>query len=189
MAGKERYWVHAASLTYREDPPEKLIETLWVQRAGWGYLKRRDLWVLKECSREELVAQGYALRRPVPDEEVLNCPHCGMYICSIPGYLVHKHIAQCGGGAGEGQAMEEALIQDQRMKRYAQKILAEKLREEAELEEMERRERFGKIRDEQLSRQLQKDRKKRLKETNQRGLEETVSSDDFSARGEELARA
>ncbi len=164
MAGKQSYWVHAASFTYREDAPEKLIETLWVQRAGWGYIKRRDLWVLRQCSREELVAHGYVIRRPVPDEEVLNCPHCGMYMCLIPGYLVHKHIAECGGGAGEGQAMEEALVQDQRMKKYAQKILADKMREAAELEEMERRERFGKIREEQQARQLQKDRKKRLKE-------------------------
>jgi hypothetical protein len=164
MAGKQSYWVHAASLTYRDDTPERLLETLWVQRSGWGYLKRRDLWVLKERSRDELVADGYILRRPVPGEEVLNCPHCGMYICSIPGYLVHKHIAECGGGAGEGTAMEESLIQDQRIKRYEQKILADKMREAAELEEMERRERFGKIRDEQLTRQGQKDRKKRLKE-------------------------
>jgi hypothetical protein len=164
MAAKQRYRIHAASLTYREDTPERLLETLWVERPGWGYLKRRDQWVLWECTREELVAAGYVLRRPVPGEEVLNCPHCGMYMCSIPGYLVHKHIVGCGGGAGEGTAMEESLIQDQRMKRYAQKILADKMREAAELEEMERRERFDKIRDEQLARQGQKDRKKRLKE-------------------------
>ncbi len=77
---------------------------------------------------------------------------------------MHKHIAECGGGAGEGRALEETLIQAERMKKYEQKILADKLREAAELEEMERRERFDRIRDEQLSRQLQKDRKKRLKE-------------------------
>ncbi len=170
MAKKRTYWIHAASLTYREDSPEKMIETLWVARAGWGYLKRRDLWVARESTVEELVAQGYAPRRPPSDEEVSLCPRCGMYICSIPGYLVHKHATECGGGAGEGSALDEALIQAERLKKYEQKILADKLREAAEQEEMERRERFDRIRDEQLARQLSKDRKKRLKEETRQEL-------------------
>ncbi len=83
---------------------------------------------------------------------------------SIPGSLVHKHIAGCRGGNEDWQKIEEAMISDQRMKAYEAKILAEKLREQAELADAERRERHDKIREGMLTRQAGKDRKKRLKE-------------------------
>lgn len=98
------------------------------------------------------------------DGEVTRCPHCGMLICGIPGGLVSKHAAACGGGEEKWQKLEELLITDQRMKWIEARILARILKEKAEREEAERKERFGKVREEMLARQQAKDRKKRIKE-------------------------
>ncbi len=146
------------------DKPEKLIETLWVQRQGWGYLKRRDIWVELESFPERLRDLGFVLRRPDSDDLVRCCPFCGMYICDIPGYLVQKHFSECGGSAENWQAMEEQLISDQRMKRYEAEVIARKLQEIAELQEAEKRERHDRLKEEISMRQQQRDRKKRLKE-------------------------
>jgi hypothetical protein len=164
MDTKQFFWIHPASFTYREDRPYKLIETLWVERPGWGYIRRRDLWAQSDCSAEELQAEGYTLRRPDSDDRVRHCPFCGMYICDIPGYLTGEHFSECGGSAENWQAQEETLIADQRIKKYEAKIMAQKLQELADLKEAEKRERYDKIKEEMSSRQLQKDRKKRLKE-------------------------
>jgi len=86
-----------------------------------------------------------------------------MYICSIPGALAAKHFSECRGGGENWQKIEEILIEDQRRRRYEKKMLAEKVRLETELAETEKRERFDKIKDEHTVRQLQKDRKARLR--------------------------
>jgi hypothetical protein len=164
MPTKQSFWVHPASFTYRTDKPYKLIETLWVERPGWGYVRRRDLWTERECSLKELKDEGYRLRRPDSDDLVRHCPFCGMYICEIPGYLVQKHFSECGGSAENWQAIEETLISDQRMKKYEAKILAQKAQELADLQDAEKRERYDRIKEEMSLRQLQKDRKKRIKE-------------------------
>lgn len=164
MRTKQSFWIHPASFTYRTDKPHKLIETLWVERPGWGYVRRRDLWSQADRSAEELEAEGYTLRRPDSDDLVRHCPFCGMYICGIPGYLAQKHFSECGGAAENWQAIEETLVSDQRMKKYQAKIMAQKLQELADLQEAEKRERYDKIKEETSLRQQQKDRKKRIKE-------------------------
>jgi hypothetical protein len=156
-------WIHQATFTYRLDPPEKVLETLWCERAGWGYLRRRDLWIASDLSPEELEAWGYVLREPVSEDGAQCCPHCGMYIYSIPGALVTKHIVQCRGGGENWQKIEEIVTEDQRRIKYEAKVLAEKLRLETELAEMEKRERFDRIKEEHATRQMQKDRKARLR--------------------------
>jgi hypothetical protein len=164
MLKQQTFWIHPASFTCRPDRPEQVLETLWVERQGWGYLRRRDLWIKRDCSLEELQAEGYVLRRPPGEEDVVACPHCGMYMQSIPGSLVHKHVAGCRGGNEDWQKIEEAMITEQRIMAYEAKILADKLREEAELADAERKGRYDKIREGMLTRQAMKDRKKRIKE-------------------------
>ncbi len=164
MRKPQTFWIHPASFTCRLDRPDQLLETIWAERQGWGYLQRRDLWIKRECSLEELVAEGYVLRKAAEEEDVVVCPHCGMYMHAIPGSLVHKHISHCRGGNENWQKIEDVIISEQRLKVYLAKILAEKMREQAELEDAERRERYDKIRDGMLARQTKKDRKKRLKE-------------------------
>jgi hypothetical protein len=164
MAKEQTFWVHQASFTYRIDPPEKILETLWSARKGWGYLKRRDLWTQKRCTIEELVNDGFEPIKPQGHPDVKVCPHCGMYMCDIPGSLMTKHIALCKGGGENWLAIEDAIVHDIRVKQYFGKIMAEKLREQQELEEAEKRERFDRIREDAQTRQLAKDRKKRLKQ-------------------------
>ncbi len=157
-------WIHPATYTYREDAPENLLETLWVERPGWGYLLRRDLWLKTESSAEELVQDGYVQMNSQTDEEVSFCPFCRMYICAIPGYLKEKHFLECGGGGENHLALEDAMVSEQRRLLFERKILAQRQREKEELEEMERKERFDRVKEEAQTRQLSKDRKKRLKE-------------------------
>lgn len=163
MTTEEIIWIHPATFTYRYDAPEKILETLWCERAGWGYLRRRDLWIVSDLSPGDLEAWGYVLREPLNGDKARACPFCGMYICSIPGALVTKHFSECRGGGENWQKIEDILTEDQRRKKYEAKILSEKMRLETELAEMEKRERFDKIKDEQSVRQLRKDRKARLK--------------------------
>ena len=112
---------------------------------------------------EELVAEGYVLRTAAGEEDVMECPYCGMYMHAIPGSLIQNHISHCRGGNENWQKIEDAIISEQRLKTYLAKILAEKMREQAELEDIERRDRYDKIREGMLARQTMKDRKKRLK--------------------------
>jgi hypothetical protein len=157
-------WIHPATYTYREDEPESLLETLWVERPGWGYLLRRDLWLRTEAAAQELVRQGYVPMSPRTDGDVSFCPFCRMHICAIPGYLKEKHFLECGGGGENHLAIEDSMISEQRRLMYESKILAQRQREKEELEEMERKERFDRIKEEAQSRQLSKDRKKKLKQ-------------------------
>ncbi len=101
--------------------------------------------------------------KPVGEEEVDECPCCGMYMQSIPGSLVGKHISGCCGGNEDWQKIEEVLVSEQRIRSYEAKIRAEKLRAQVELEDIERRERHDKIREDTMARQAKKDRKKRLR--------------------------
>jgi hypothetical protein len=163
MTSEHTTWIHQATLTYRLDPPERTLETLWCERPGWGYLRRRDLWIATDFSPEELEAWGYVPRESLSEDGAQCCPYCDMYICSIPGALVAKHFSECRGGGENWQKIEDILTEDQRRRKYEARILAEKLRLENELAEMEKRERFDKIKEEQAVRQLQKDRKARLR--------------------------
>lgn len=157
-------WIHPASYTYRSDYPERMIETLWVERQGWGYLMRRDLWIPTDLSVEELEAQGYERWTPPGKDDAFRCPSCGMYICRVPGYLARKHIQACGAGGEDWQKIEDAMISNIRMEMYHQRLLEEKRRELEEQMELARQERFDRIREEQQARQLAKDRKRRLRE-------------------------
>jgi hypothetical protein len=156
-------WVHPGSFTYRLDQPEKPLETIWTAHPDWGYLRRRDLWIPTERAEAEMVNDGYMARKPLTDPEVRICPHCRMYIYSIPGALVKKHLSECGGRGENWLAMEDAIISDQRRKNHEAKILAEKMREKAEAEALERRERFDEVRESGIARQLARNRKRRLK--------------------------
>ncbi len=164
MKQSQQVWIHRASYTYRRDYPESLMETLWVERPGWGFLLRRDLWTASTKSVDELLSEGFAERRGPAGAGVQTCSGCGMHICDIPGYLVEKHAAICKGKGENWPAMEESMLDNIRMRRHQAAILAAKLREQAELEEQEKRERHDRIREEYFSRQTGKDRKKRLKE-------------------------
>jgi hypothetical protein len=140
------------------------LETIWAERQGWGYLRRRDLWIPRESSLEELETEGYVLMRPVGAEDVGVCSYCGMYIQGIPGSLVQKHIAECRGGNEDWQKIEDVIISEQRLKKYEAGIRAAQMREQAELEQAERRDRYDKIREGVVARQTKRDRKKRIKE-------------------------
>ncbi|MGB6063652.1 MAG: hypothetical protein WBG50_02525 [Desulfomonilaceae bacterium] len=160
---QQTFWIHPASFTCRVDTPDQMLETIWAERPGWGYLRRRDLWIKRECTLGELEDEGYVLMKPVGEEEVDECPCCGMYMQGIPGSLVGKHISGCCGGNEDWQKIEEVLVSEQRIRSYEAKIRAEKLRAQAELEDIERRERHDKIREDTMARQAKKDRKKRLR--------------------------
>jgi hypothetical protein len=164
MSPIQTIWVHPASYTYSVDDPPNLLETLWCERPGWGYLKRRDLWIRKEVDLQEIISAGYQPRRPASEHGVSVCPFCKMYMSSIPGSLVNKHKSECGGSAEDWQALEEGLITDIRMRKYEQKIADEKRREQEELVDAERRDRQDKIKEGLVARQLGKDRKRRLKQ-------------------------
>jgi hypothetical protein len=163
MGKQQSLWLHPASYTFSLDAPEKLMETIWAERPGWGYIRRRDLWIEKVCSVEEIQAQGYVRKKPVDGEEVKVCPHCGMYVCSIPGALLGKHLSECKGGHEDWKILEDAIIQDQRRRNFEAGIMAARLREQEEQEHTEKRERFDRIREEQVARQDAKDRKKRIR--------------------------
>ncbi len=163
MTNKQTIWIHPTSYTFRLDEPERMLETIWSERPGWGYIRRRDLWLRKEASVQEMQRAGYVLRVPVSEDGAQTCPHCGMYIFQIPGFLVKKHIAQCGGLGENWAKLEENMIEDQRIRIHEARMLAEKLQMEREMVEAERRERFDRIRGDNLSRQRTKDRKARLK--------------------------
>ena len=156
-------WIHPATYTYRMDQPENELDSLWVERPGWGYLLRRDLWVNVDVSAEELRQQGYEEMRPETDEQVSYCPFCHMYICDIPGYLQEAHFLECGGSGEDPLALEDSMISEQRRLMFERTVMAKRRRELEELEEAERKERFDRIKDEAQARQLSKDRKQRLK--------------------------
>jgi len=121
------------------------------------------LWTVTEESAEGLKRRGFVVMQPLSEDGARLCPHCGLYICGIPGFLVHKHLAECMGGEENWMRIEEVLIEDVRRKRYERAVLKAKLREQAELAEAEKRDRFDRIRAEQVAKQQSKDRKARMK--------------------------
>lgn len=163
MEDKRTVWIHPSSYTFRLDKPDRILETVWSERPGWGFIARKDVWIRKECSVQELVRNGYVMRESVHEGGAMICPSCGIYISGIPGHLVTKHFAECSGRGEDWQKQEEALIDDIRLRQHEAKILAEKLHIQRELEEAEKRERFDRIKEENAARQKQKDRKARLK--------------------------
>ena len=165
---KRTFWIHPATFVFQRHEPPKLLETIWVAHPGWGYIRRRDLWIRQECSLEELLERGFMERKPLADGEAMNCPHCGMYICSIPGALVKKHFDECGGMAEDWLAIEATVIDEKRIKDYERKLEDEAAREAQERLMEEKRERFDRIKSEAQARQIQKDRKKRLREETKR---------------------
>ncbi|MEW6347589.1 MAG: hypothetical protein AB1646_00880 [Thermodesulfobacteriota bacterium] len=166
---KEVLWIHPATLTYRRDSPRRVMEALWVERRGWGYLRRRDVWIKVTDSVERLIAMGYE-ERSLPDSPgVVTCPYCGLYACGVAGAYVKKHLADCR-GTDNGSALEEMLIDDIRLKRHHARILEAKLRAIQEQEEQERRERMDKAKEEALAAQASKDKKKRMKEETRQEL-------------------
>lgn len=102
--------------------------------------------------------------KPPSDEEVFVCPHCELYVISVPGYLVKKHLSECGGDGRDLVSFENSLLDQKRVKDYEQQLRMQKIQEEEERRAEERRERFERIKEENVARQLAKDRKKALKE-------------------------
>jgi hypothetical protein len=164
MTTTRTIWIHPATYTYRLEPPEQDYQSLWVERAGWGYLMRTDLWAQVESTIATLVNQGFAEMAPATDTEVSFCPHCRMYIHAVPGMLKEKHMAECGGAGEDNLAMEDRMISEIRREIHERRILQRIEQERQELEEAEKRERFDRIKEETAARQLSKDRKKRLKD-------------------------
>ncbi len=161
---KQTFWIHPATFIFQRHEPPKLLETIWVAHPGWGYIRRRDLWIRQECSLEELLERGFMERKPLADGEAMSCPHCGMYIYSIPGALVKRHFEECGGMGEDWLAIEATVIDEKRIKDYERKLKDDAAREEQERLMEEKRERFDRIKSEAQARQMQRDRKKRLRE-------------------------
>lgn len=165
-------WIHQATFTFTDKEPSVQVEALWVAHPGWGYLQRKDLWIKVQDDPAHLESRGFVRLPENGETPCIECPHCGMRIFSIPGYFISKHRGICGGGEEDYYAMEEQLISVQRLKWYEAKLERERLRLEKELAEAEKRERFDRIREDQLQKQRQKDRKLRLKEEARKTLRE-----------------
>lgn len=161
---EKEIWIHSASFTYRVDEPGRLFETVWAERPGWGFIRRADQWIKTNQSEKELLSQGYVLRKPLSDEDVKVCASCGMYLCSIPGWLENQHLSECSGSGTDQRKLDEMVLDEQRIKRFEEKIRMKALQEKLEREAEEKRERTERMREEMLVRQMAKDRKKILKE-------------------------
>jgi hypothetical protein len=170
MAHPKSFWVHEATYLYREDPPVRPLETIWTAHPGWGYLKRKDLWIERTATEAELQEQGFSPRRPVNERDVILCPSCGMYMNAIPGHMIDRHVTACGGGGENQSKMEEGRIDQLRIEKYEAKLQEARDRALRELIEGERRERMEKAKEEAQARQATKDRKKRLKDETRKRL-------------------
>ncbi|MGC8906318.1 MAG: hypothetical protein ACP5M0_02630 [Desulfomonilaceae bacterium] len=159
-----RIWVHRATFSYRLTRPAREWESLWVQRRGWGLLKRKDLWVATTLSESELAAQGYACIDPQPIEGMRACPNCGAVIIDVPGSLAQKHLQQCNAFTEEGRKLDEFMLDEQRLKIAEEKLRREQRQKQLEQEAELKRERAERIREETAARQAERDRKRRLKE-------------------------
>lgn len=164
MTRDSRIWAHHGSLTYRLDEPDVYLETVWAARTGWGYLMTRDVWLETEVAEEDLIAKGYVARRSSDSGFVRLCPTCGMYMCEVPGALAETHIAVCASSVENQLALDEFVLEQHRAAQFEARELRLKLKESEDLDAAEKRERTALMRDELLTRQRLKDRKKRLKE-------------------------
>jgi hypothetical protein len=159
-----RIWVHRATFSYRLRRPDREWETLWVQRPGWGLLKRKDLWSPTTLSESDLLAQGFARIDPQPIEGMRTCPHCSAVIINVPGSLVHKHLQQCNASTEEGRRLDEFMLDEQRLKIAEEKLKRQQREKQLEQEAELKRERAERLREETAARQAERDRKRRLKE-------------------------
>ena len=162
-------WIHPGTYTYRPDKPEALIETVWIEHPGWGYIKRRDMWLRVVRSEEELRASGFIELNTLSEKAVTRCPFCGMHISAIPGSLVAKHTSECGGNLEDWLKMEDAVLSAKRMKDYEAKIMAALLRKKEEEAAQERRDRFDRIKEEAMAKQKGRNRKQRMKDETKAG--------------------
>ncbi|MFC1836773.1 hypothetical protein ACFL2Q_18955 [Thermodesulfobacteriota bacterium] len=157
-------WIHQGTHVYRLTKPERSLETIWTAHPGWGLLKARDMWIHLESNLDEIQARGYIEIDSESDEDSSLCPHCGMFVNSIPGSLLQKHFAECGGPEEDGRKMEEEMVERRRLEHYERKLLLEKLRRQQELAEQAKRDRFERAREQQVAQQKSRDKKKRLKD-------------------------
>ncbi|MEW6530766.1 MAG: hypothetical protein AB1473_08025 [Thermodesulfobacteriota bacterium] len=164
MEKQETFWVHQASRSYRRDRPDRILERVWRAHPAWGYLQGRDLWISRECTEDELIAEGFLEIRPAGEPNSDRCPHCGMIMNLIPGSLAQKHLSDCGGGNEDWSKIENFIVDAKRMRDYEARLRDEALRKQREAEELEKQERLDRAREEFQARQQAKDRKKRLKE-------------------------
>jgi hypothetical protein len=156
--------VHHLSFTFRFDEPERLLETIWTAHPGWGYIKRKDLWVREDGPPERFLEKGYIERKPPNRGDVTICPSCSMYISSVPPSLTHKHLVECKGSGLDWAPAETKMIDNKRLADYERRLRDKARSEKEEREAAEKRERFDRIKEEAASKQVAKDRKKRLKE-------------------------
>jgi hypothetical protein len=161
---KEVVWVHHGGGLYCANTPTRLIETVWIERPGWGYVLRRDLWTCSDEAIGDLVSSGYRDLDAFGKDDLRSCKGCGLLMIGVPGALVSSHIVSCNAGAKSLRKIDEIIIEKQRIKLHEAEVMLRLQRERAEREEAERRERTEKLRDEGLARLAAKDRKKRLKD-------------------------
>lgn len=157
-------WIHRATFTYRLSRPVRRWETLWVQRAGWGLLKRKDLWMPTILLESELEKDGFVRLEPKSEFVIRSCSTCKTLIVDIPGALARKHFQQCGTFSGEWRKLDEFVLEEQRLKIAEERIKKELLDKQLEKEAELKRERLERIREEAAARQTGRDRKRRLKE-------------------------
>jgi hypothetical protein len=161
---KNSVWVHHASGLYCSDTPIRLLETIWIETPGWGYMLRRDLWTYADDFISRPVSSGYKDLESYGKEDLRRCPSCGLLMIGLPGALASSHIASCSDGSRSSLQIDEIMIENRRIKLHEAEVMLRLQREKGEKEEAERRERTEKLRDEVLARLVAKDRKKRLKD-------------------------
>ncbi len=161
---KNGVWVHHASGLCRSDTPIKLIETIWIETPGWGYMLRRDLWTYADDFVSDPVSSGYKNLASFGKEDIRRCPGCGLLMIGVPGALASSHIFSCSDMSRSSRQIDDIMIENRRTRLHEAEVMLRLQREKDEREEAERRERTEKLRDEGLARLMAKDRKKRLKD-------------------------
>ncbi len=157
-------WVHRATFSYRLSPPSRQWEALWVQRPGWGLLKRKDLWTPTTLSESALKNSGYVDIESESSAGTRKCHTCNTLMIGVPGAIARRHVQGCGTISGEGRKIDEFVLDEQRLKIAEERLKQEELQRQLEKEAELKRERTEKIREEAAARQLERDRKKKLKE-------------------------
>lgn len=157
-------WVHRATFTYRLSRPSKQWEALWGYRAGWGFLKGKDLWMPTTLSQSELEANGFVRLESEYALQGRTCPMCGTIIGDVPGALIRMHFQQCSPSTAEWKKLDEFVLEEQRLKIAEERLKREQLEKRLEKEAELKREKVERMREEMAARQTERDRKRRLKE-------------------------